>query len=193
MANPDMVQALEAGGETVNLRPAPDVIDLSDIPGDEAARVHDFGWQRAFFAGSLDPDTQGFSARLTLSKPLMGLRSEPGVHLLPRDVREQMDANMEKLVVGSHTDDGRSRLPAMLAFIGQRQGDIGLVVCTSGTGPEDYWREHPAIPQENVWIENTASVIPDSQVIAIRGLYEAMADASEVLISNRLHGLNGDA
>jgi hypothetical protein len=193
MANPDMVQALETRGEIISLRPAPDIVDLSDIPGEEAARVRDFGWQRAFFNGSIDPDTQSFSARLTLSKPLVALRPEPGMHLLPEEVRERIDSNMDTLVAGSRSDDGSSRLAAMLALINQRGGDADLVICTAGTGPEDYWREHPAMSRDNFRIEQPAAVIPNSQIIAIRGLYEAMADASDALLSNHLYGLNGSA
>lgn len=179
MANPELVEALEVVEGTVNLQPASYIIDLGDIPGEEAARVRDNGWDKAFFIGGHDLEKTDFYAALTVSMPLMGLQPESKLGTLPEDVREQIDDNMRKRVTGEADKEGVSQLPVLFARINERGGDIDIIVCTAGTTGEDYWNQAPAQMGDNEAVEDTSGLlVPRASEVAIHGLYGALYDAS---------------
>jgi hypothetical protein len=185
MAHAELDETLAVAGPYVTLGGSAEIVALADLPGSEARRVAEFGFDRAYFRGQTDRHNGRIMSRLTLSKPLFGLHPNAAVHFLPQELRDRMDAAVADLSAGK---DGASPLPTMLAAVDERGGDINLVVCTGGVGPEDYWHDDPGghcrQPEgcAKQRVEAIDALLPNPHRLAIDGLYDALADASEELL-----------
>lgn len=186
MANAKLIEALSVGGPQVTLGGNAEIVALAGLPGDEARRVAEFGWELAYFRGQIDRTDGSYQNRLTVSKPLYGLHPNSAVHFLPEALREQMETTVAEL---GNSTNGVSPLPTLLAEMKERGGDIDLVVCTRGTGPEDYWRGDAAGSCKkprgcaDQRIEPIDALLPHAHVLAIGGLFDALAEASDRLLS----------
>jgi hypothetical protein len=187
VADPELIEALVVNSDPVTgkpvaqLRPAPDVALLQDMPTSDARDLasRSMDWETVYFRAALDSTpAHTLQSDLVIGKPFFEVKRSDIFNSLPEPLQGTVEAQLDAVLSGDDTEHkvSSNSLPFLLARIAGK-GNITLVVCTGGTNANDYWREDPATPESNHEIDLDEGLITSEERAALEGLYAALNDA----------------